>query len=86
MGWIGTLLLGVAIGGFGWWRHPARRAAALPALIVGALAAGAVKLAGNASGLFEDGEVLEWSLCVLGAMTAVAVAVTASLGSHLFRR
>ncbi|CBW74683.1 unnamed protein product [Mycetohabitans rhizoxinica HKI 454] len=51
---------------------------------LGALAAGAVKLAGNASGLFEDGEVLEWSLCVLGAMTAVAV--TVSLGSHPFCR
>ncbi|WP_338862616.1 hypothetical protein IHE31_05180 [Mycetohabitans rhizoxinica] len=62
-------------------RHAARRHCRA---YLGALAAGAVKLAGNASGLFEDGEVLEWSLCVLGAMTAVAV--TVSLGSHPFCR
>lgn len=84
MGWIGTLLLGAAIGWFGWWRHPSRAGRPAPAVLAGALVALAVKLAGNATGVFDDGEILEWLLSVLGALVAVIVAV--SFGANRFRR
>jgi uncharacterized membrane protein YeaQ/YmgE (transglycosylase-associated protein family) len=84
MGWIGTFLLGAALGWFGWWRHPARAGRPARAVAAGALAAIVVKLAGNATGLFDDGEVLEWLLSVLGALVAVTAAV--SFGATRIRR
>ena len=44
-----------------------------PARVV--VAAAAAKMAGNVSGLFYDGETLEWPVCTGVAMFAVAVTV-----------
>jgi uncharacterized membrane protein YeaQ/YmgE (transglycosylase-associated protein family) len=84
MGWIGTFALGLAIGWFAWWRHPSRAGGPVFALAAAAVGAIAVKLVGNATGLFDDGEILEWLLSVLGALTAATLAV--SLGATRFRR
>lgn len=78
MGWPGIIVLGLAVGFAGWWLHPLRRAARhglLIALIAGAVAACTAKMAGNVSGLFLDGETLEWPVCTGLAIVAVAVAV-----------
>ncbi len=73
MGWFGTALLEAAIGFAGWRFHPSR-GARRPGLVVGAavLAALAVKLAGNASGAFSDGQSLEWLATVFAAIAVVA--------------
>lgn len=78
MGWPGIVVLGLAIGLAGWWLHPLRRAARqglLIALIAGVAAACTAKMAGSVSGLFLDGETLEWPVCTGLAILAVAVAV-----------
>jgi len=82
MGWLGTAWIGAVIGGLGWRWHPARGLFKLW-LSVAACAAGAclAKLAGNLSGLFYDGQSLEWLTSVL-----VAVIVVALLGRAATRR
>lgn len=82
MGWLGTAFIGAVIGWFGWQWHPARemfkRWMAIAASVGGACLA---KLAGNLSGLFYDGQTLEWLASVL-----VAVAVVILLGRVATRR
>ena len=78
MGWPGVIVLGLAIGLAGWWLHPlrrSRRARLSLALVCGVVAAAAAKMAGDVSGLFHDGETLEWPVCTGLALIAVAVAV-----------
>jgi hypothetical protein len=72
MGWLGTALVGAAVGWFGWRWHPMRAGFQVwLALAASALAACAAKLAGNLSGLFYDGQTLEWLVSVLAAIAAV---------------
>lgn len=86
MGWPGVVVLGLAVGLAGWWLHPLRRSgrsggASLPvAWFAGVVAAAAAKMAGNVSGLFHDGDTLEWPLCT--GLALVAVAVTVGLASR----
>lgn len=81
MGWTGIVVLGVAIGFAGWLFHPQRRAAAssgrtLAFAIAAALAGAALaKAAGRTTGLFYDGELLEWPVCTAVAFVFVAVSV-----------
>ena len=78
MGWPGVLVLGLAVGLAGWWFHPLRRSSRAGlsiALIAGVLAAAAAKMLGNVSGLFHDGETLEWPVCTGFALLAVALTV-----------
>lgn len=78
MGWPGIIVLGLAVGLAGWWLHPLRRPGRpglLIALTAGVVAAAAAKMAGDVSGLFYDGETLEWPVCTGVAMLAVAVTV-----------
>jgi hypothetical protein len=79
MGWIGFAWLGAAIGLFGWRLHPSRRGGLTRALVTGLLTALATKLAGNATGLFEDGDTLEWAATVF--VTFAAVATTTQFGA-----
>lgn len=83
MGWPGIVVLGLAVGLAGWWLHPLRRAGRgglLVALIAGVVAAAAAKMAGNVSGLFLDGETLEWPVCT--GLAILAAAVTVGLASR----
>jgi hypothetical protein len=48
------------------------------AVLVGIVAAAAARMAGNLSGLFYDGETLEWPVCTGVAFLAVAVTVAVS--------
>jgi hypothetical protein len=81
MGWPGIVVLGFAIGIAGWLLHPMRRAAgpagrALVLAIVAALAGAALaKIAGRVTGLFYDGELLEWPVCTAVAFIFVAVLI-----------
>ena len=78
MGWPGILVLGVVIGLAGWWLHPLRRASHAPwwaALLAGVLGASVARMAGNVTGLFHDGDMLEWPVCTAVALIAVAVTV-----------
>lgn len=78
MSWPGVIVLGLAIGLAGWGLHPLRRASRARlsiALIAGIVAAAAAKMAGDVSGLFHDGETLEWPVCTGLALIAVALAV-----------
>jgi len=81
MGWAGIVVLGLAIGCAGWFFHPLRRASgpvgmALAIAIAAALAGAALaKAAGRATGLFYDGELLEWPVCTAVAFVFVAVSV-----------
>jgi uncharacterized membrane protein YeaQ/YmgE (transglycosylase-associated protein family) len=78
MGWPGVVVLGLAVGCAGWWLHPLRRAArqgfAL-AVVAGLLGAALAKAAGRATGLFYDGELLEWPVCAALALVFVSVCV-----------
>ncbi|MEX3952652.1 hypothetical protein AB4Y40_33470 [Paraburkholderia sp. EG287B] len=78
MGWPGIVILGLAVGCAGWWLHPLRRAArhglALAA-VAGVLGAALANAAGNATGLFYDGELLQWPLCTALALVFVGVSV-----------
>jgi hypothetical protein len=74
MGWFGTAFLAAVIGFAGWRFHPSRglRPAWLvigPAIVAALL----VKLAGNASGAFSDGQSLEWLATVFAAIVVVAL-------------
>jgi hypothetical protein len=87
MGWPGVLILGLAVGLAGWWLHPLRRSsraglsiALIAGVIAGVVAAAAAKMAGNVSGLFYDGETLEWPVCT--GVALIAVAVTVGLASR----
>ena len=78
MGWPGSVVLGLAVALAGWWLHPLRRssrAGLLTALIAGVAAAAVAKMAGDVSGLFHDGQTLQWPVCTGVALVAVAVAV-----------
>ncbi|QNB12372.1 hypothetical protein G5S35_12840 [Paraburkholderia tropica] len=81
MGWLGIVVLGVAVGLAGWLFHPRRRASGaasggLALAVVAALAGAAIaKAAGRATGFFYDGELLEWPVCTAAAFVCVAVAV-----------
>jgi uncharacterized membrane protein YeaQ/YmgE (transglycosylase-associated protein family) len=80
MGWPGIVVLGLVVGVAGWRFHPLRRGARgalVPALVAGVLGAVLASLAGRASGLFYDGELLEWPLCTTLALVFVAVTVAA---------
>lgn len=76
MGWSGIVVLGLVVGCVGWWLHPLRRAArhglAL-ALVAGVLGAALAQAAGSATGLFYDGELLQWPLCTALALIFVSV-------------
>ncbi|WP_322033608.1 hypothetical protein [Paraburkholderia sp. J76] len=78
MGWPGIALLGLVVGCAGWWLHPLRRAArpslAL-AVVAGVLGATLANAAGSATGLFYDGELLQWPLCTALALLFVGVCV-----------
>ncbi|WP_322054894.1 hypothetical protein [Paraburkholderia bannensis] len=82
MGWPGIVVLGLVIGLAGWLLHPQRRAAgpagrALGLAVVAALAGAALaKTAGRATGLFYDGELLEWPVCTAVAFVFVAVSMS----------
>jgi hypothetical protein len=78
MGWPGIVVLGVAIGLAGWWLHPLRRASRARwwmALLAGVLGAAVARMAGNVTGLFHDGDTLEWPVCAAIALIAVAATV-----------
>jgi hypothetical protein len=74
MGWFGTAFLAAVIGFAGWRFHPSR--GERPAwLVTGAaiVAALLIKLGGNVSGAFSDGQSLEWLATVLSAMAVAAL-------------
>lgn len=78
MGWPGIVVLGAVTGLAGWWLHPQRRASRTRfwvALLVGVLGAAIARMAGNVTGLFHDGDTLEWPGCTAVALIAVAVTV-----------
>ncbi len=82
MGWLGTVFIGAVIGWFGWKWHPAHGLfKGWTAVVASAAGACLAKLAGNLSGLFYDGQTLEWLASVL-----VAIAVVAVLGWAATRR
>ena len=79
MGWAGIVVLGAAIGLAGWRFHPfyrASRARWFLVVPVGIVAAGAARMAGSVTGLFYDGDVLEWPVCAAVALVAVALTVS----------
>ena len=78
MGWPGIVVLGLAIGLAGWWLHPLRRSSRARwwmALLAGVLGAVVARMAGNVTGLFHDGDTLEWPVCTAIALIAVAATV-----------
>jgi hypothetical protein len=78
MGWPGIIVLGVAIGLAGWWLHPLRRSSRARwwmALLAGVLGTVVARMAGNVTGLFHDGDTLEWPVCTAVAVIAVAATV-----------
>ena len=78
MGWPGIAVLGAVVGFVGWWLHPLRRASRTrpwAAVLIGLAAACVAKMAGNVTGLFYDGDTLEWPVCTAIALLAVAVTV-----------
>ena len=84
MGWTGIVILGAAVGFFGWWLHPLRRGARrgfLRAVIAGLAGAVFANAAGRLTGVFFDGELLQWPVC-----TAVALAASAVIAGLSFRR
>jgi len=78
MGWSGIVVLGLVVGGAGWWLHPLRRAARhglVLALVAGVLGAALANAVGGATGLFHDGELLQWPLSTALALVFVGVCV-----------
>lgn len=78
MGWPGIIWVGVAVGFAGWWLHPLRRSSRARwwlALLAGVLGAAFARMAGNVTGLFHDGDMLEWPLSTIVALLAVAATV-----------
>lgn len=78
MGWSGIVVLGIVVGVAGWWLHPMRarrRGGLMLAVVAGVLGAVLARLAGRFTGLFHDGELLEWPVCTALALAFVAAAV-----------
>ncbi|CAG4918885.1 hypothetical protein [Paraburkholderia saeva] len=78
MGWAGIAILGAVVGLVGGWLHPLRRAGRgriVVALVAGIVGAVVAAMAGNVTGLFHDGDTLEWLACTSVALIAVAVTV-----------
>jgi hypothetical protein len=50
------------------------------ALLAGVLCAAVARMAGNVTGLFHDGDTLEWPVCT--AIAVIAVAATVGLLSR----
>jgi uncharacterized membrane protein YeaQ/YmgE (transglycosylase-associated protein family) len=78
MGWAGIVILGAVVGLVGGWLHPLRRAGRariLVALVAGVVGAVVAAMAGNVTGLFHDGDTLEWLACTSVALISVAVTV-----------
>ena len=78
MGWSGIVILGLVVGSAGWWLHPLRRAARhglVLALVAGVLGAALANAAGAATGLFHDGELLQWPFSTALALVFVGVCV-----------
>jgi len=78
MGWTGIVVLGVVVGIAGRWLHPLRarlRGGFALAIVAGVLGAVIARLGGSASGLFYDGELLEWPVCTAMALVFVALAL-----------
>ncbi|CAG4927804.1 hypothetical protein [Paraburkholderia saeva] len=78
MGWTGIAILGAVVGLVGGWLHPLRRAGRgriVVALVAGIVGAVVAAMAGNVTGLFHDGDTLEWLACTSVALIAVAVTV-----------
>ncbi len=78
MGWSGIVALGIVVGLAGWWLHPMRRHARsglVLAVVAGVLGAALAKAGGRVTGLFYDGELLEWPVCTAFALASVALAV-----------
>ncbi len=74
----GIIALGAVVGLLGGWLHPMRRAGskwARQAMLAGVAGAVLAKLAGRVTGLFYDGETLEWPVCASAALLVVAVTV-----------
>jgi hypothetical protein len=72
------IVLGAAVGLFGWWLHPLRRASrasVMVTILLGVAAACIAKMAGAVSGLFYDGDTLEWPVCMGCALAVVAMTV-----------
>jgi len=79
MGWPGIIVLGIVVGVAGRWLHPMRpraRGGLVLAVVAGVLGAVLARLAGRITGLFHDGELLEWPVCTAFALVFVAAAVT----------
>jgi hypothetical protein len=79
MGWPGIVVLGAVVGLAGWWLHPQRRASRARlwvAVLAGLVAVCAVKVIGNVTGFFYDGDTLEWPACTAAALFAVAATVS----------
>ncbi|MCX4165836.1 MULTISPECIES: hypothetical protein [Paraburkholderia] len=78
MGWFGIIVLGAAVGLAGAWLHPLRRATRARwwlAVVAGIAGAALGLMAGNVTGLFHDGDTLEWPFCTAFAFIAVALTV-----------
>lgn len=78
MGWPGIVVLGIVVGVAGQWLHPMRtraRGGLVLAIVAGVSGAVLARFAGRATGLFHDGELLEWPLCTALALAFVAAAI-----------
>jgi uncharacterized membrane protein YeaQ/YmgE (transglycosylase-associated protein family) len=74
MSWLQPLFIGAVIGLFGWWLRPDRaRLAMVKFIVTGAVLCCVVQLAGDAIGVFGDGDTLEWLAGVLAAIAGVAL-------------
>ena len=76
MGWPGIWVLGLATGFFTWLLHPLRRMSHMrpwAALLAGCATASVAKMAGNLTGFFYDGDILEWPICTAAAYALVAL-------------
>jgi hypothetical protein len=75
---VGIVILGAVVGFVGWWLHPLRRGSRVrvwAALIAGVTGSAFALMAGNVTGVFHDGDTLEWLACTTFALIAVAVTV-----------
>lgn len=78
MGWTGIVVLGIVVGAAGRWLHPMRtraRGGLVLAVVAGVAGAVLARLAGRVTGLFYDGELLEWPVCTALALVFVSAAL-----------